>query len=131
MKISFANALDLHPQAIALRARRTEVLASNLANADTPHYKARDFDVDRLLREAGAPAVPLRVTHVNHIVPVSDPLSEERLRYRVPQQASLDGNTVEEHIEQAKFAENALRYQASLNFINGKISGLMLALRGE
>lgn len=131
MKISFANALDLHPQAIALRARRTEVIASNLANADTPHYKARDFDVDRLLREAEAPAVPLHVTHANHIVPVSDPLSEERLRYRIPQQASLDGNTVEEYIEQAKFAENALRYQASLNFINGKISGLMLALRGE
>jgi flagellar basal-body rod protein FlgB len=131
MKISFTNALDLHPQAIALRARRTEVLASNLANADTPHYKARDFDVDRLLREAEPPAVPLRVTHANHLTLVSDPLSEEWLRYRVPQQASLDGNTVEEHIEQAKFAENALRYQASLNFINSKISGLMLALRGE
>ncbi len=130
MKISFANVFSLHPQALALRARRTEVLASNLANADTPHYKARDFDVDRLLREATAPTLPLRVTHVSHINPSPSPL-EEKLLYRVPQQASLDGNTVEEPIEQAEFAENALRYQASLQFINGKISSLMLALRGE
>ncbi len=129
MKISFANALGLHPQALALRYKRTEVLASNLANADTPHYKARDFDVERLLRAAEAPAIPLRVTHARHITPVSDTLGG--LLYRVPQQASLDGNTVEEHIEQAKFADNALRYQASLRFINGKLSGLMLALRGE
>ncbi len=130
MKISFANALGLHPQALALRYERTQVLASNLANADTPHYKARDFDVERLLREAEAPAIPLRVTHPSHITPAADPLGE-RLLYRLPQQASLDGNTVEEHIEQAKFADNALRYQASLRFINGKLSGLMLALRGE
>lgn len=130
MKISFANALGLHPQALTLRSKRTEVLASNLANADTPNYKARDFDVDRLLREAATPIIPLRVTHAGHIIPVPD-TPGERLQYRVPQQASLDGNTVEEHIEQAKFAENALRYQASLRFINGRISSLMLALRGE
>ncbi|GAB6067182.1 flagellar basal body rod protein FlgB [Methylothermus subterraneus] len=129
MKINFANTLGLHPQALALRARRAEVLASNLANADTPNYKARDFDVDRLLREAETPAIPLRVTHPSHIAQVSDAFNG--LLYRVPQQASLDGNTVEEHIEQAKFADNALRYQASLRFINGKISTLLLALRGE
>lgn len=130
MKISFANALGPHPQALALRSKRSEVLASNLANADTPNYKAWDFDVDRLLREAAASAIPLRITHAGHIAPVPD-TPGERLLYRVPQQASLDGNTVEEHIEQAKFAENALRYQASLRFINSKLSGLMLALRGE
>jgi flagellar basal-body rod protein FlgB len=130
MKISFTNSFSMHPQAMLLRAKRTEVLASNLANADTPNYKARDFDVDSLLREAEVPQVRLRLTHVSHLSPTSDPLSEQLL-YRVPQQASLDGNTVEEHIEQAKFAENALRYQASLRFLNGKISNLMLALRGE
>jgi len=130
MKISFTNSFSVHPQAMLLRAKRTEVLASNLANADTPNYKARDFNVDSLLREAEAPQVRLRLTHVSHLSPTSDPLSEQLL-YRVPHQASLDGNTVEEHIEQAKFAENALRYQASLRFLNGKISDLMLALRGE
>lgn len=130
MKISFANALSLHPQALALRARRTEVLASNLANADTPNYKARDFEVERLLREAEPPVLPLRLTHANHLAWAAEPLSDN-LRYRVPYQASLDGNTVEEHIEQAKFAENALRYQASLEFVNGKFASLLLALRGE
>jgi len=129
MKISFANALGLHPQALQLRARRTEVLASNLANADTPHYKARDFDVDRLLRGADTPKLPLRQTHPGHLTLDAD--ARFRLLYRVPQQAALDGNTVEEHIEQAKFAENALRYQASLRFVNGKFSGLMTAIRGE
>ncbi|MCX8048208.1 MAG: flagellar basal body rod protein FlgB [Methylohalobius sp.] len=130
MKISFANALSLHPQALALRARRTEVLASNLANADTPNYKARDFEVERLLHEAEPPALPLRLTHASHLAWTAEPLSDN-LRYRVPYQASLDGNTVEEHIEQAKFAENALRYQASLEFVNGKFASLLLALRGE
>ena len=130
MKISFDNALGVHPQALKLRARRTEILASNLANADTPGYKSRDFDIDKLLRQSQGETLPLRTTRPQHI---KDPLgdAEPRLLYRIPNQASLDGNTVEEHIEQAKFAENALRYQASLRFINGKISGLMLALRGE
>ncbi|BCX88650.1 flagellar basal-body rod protein FlgB [Methylomarinovum tepidoasis] len=130
MKISFANALGLHPQALQLRARRTEVLASNLANSDTPHYKARDFDVDRLLRGPDAPKLPLQKTSPDHLS-LDDEDARFRLLYRVPQQAALDGNTVEEHIEQAKFAENALRYQASLRFVNGKFSGLMTAIRGE
>ncbi len=130
MKISFDNALGLHPQALQLRARRSEILASNLANADTPGYKARDFDIDKLLREAKTPTLPLKSTHSNHIQDNSSQ-QDERMLYRVPQQASLDGNTVEAHIEQAKFTENILHYQASLRFINGKISSLMLALRGE
>ncbi len=130
MKISFDNALGLHPQALQLRARRTEVLASNLANADTPGYKARDFDIDKLLRESNPPTIPLQTTKAGHIQGNPGP-TDERLLYRIPQQASLDGNTVEEHIEQAKFTENVLQYQASLRFINGTISGLMLALRGE
>ncbi len=130
MKISFTNALGLHPQALRLRARRMEVLASNLANADTPNYKARDFDVERLLRGEPKPKVPLKTTHAGHLS-LADDSQNGRLLYRVPQQAALDGNTVEEHIEQAKFAENALRYQASLRFVNGKFAGLLTALKGE
>ncbi|GAB4353708.1 MAG: flagellar basal body rod protein FlgB [Methylohalobius crimeensis] len=130
MSISFDNALGLHPQALQLRARRMEVLASNMANADTPGYKARDFDIERLLRETNASPAPLRVTHAKHITPDTGAVMEN-LRYRIPHQPALDGNTVEEHIEQAKFAENTLRYQASLRFINGRISGLMTALKGE
>ncbi len=130
MKINFDNALGLFPKSLELRAKRTELLASNLANADTPGYKARDFDIDRLLQEAPPRQIPLHTTRPAHLAPSTDGI-EGRLAYRVPQQASLDGNTVEEHIEQAKFAENALRYQTTLRFINGKISSLMLALRGE
>lgn len=130
MKISFDHALGLHPQALKLRAKRTEVLASNLANADTPGFKARDFDIEKLLQETKPTAVPLQTTQAGHIQPGTSPM-EDTLRYRVPQQASLDGNTVEEHLEQARFAENNLQYQASLRFLNGRLSGLMLALRGE
>ncbi len=130
MKISFDNALGLHPQALQLRARRSEILASNLANADTPGYKARDFDIEKLLRDAGSDTLPLKTTRSNHIREHTA-TGEGQMLYRIPQQASLDGNTVEAHIEQAKFTENILHYQASLRFINGKISGLMLALRGE
>ncbi len=130
MKISFDNALGLFPKSLELRAKRTELLASNLANADTPGYKARDFDIDRILQEANPRQIPLQTTRPEHLAPSTDGI-EGQLAYRVPQQASLDGNTVEEHIEQAKFAENALRYQTTLRFINGKISSLMLALRGE
>ncbi len=130
MKISFDNALGLHPQALQLRAKRSEILASNLANADTPGYKARDFDIEKLLRDAESDTLPLKTTQSNHIRENTG-TGEARMLYRVPHQASLDGNTVEAHIEQAKFTENVLHYQASLRFINGKISGLMLALRGE
>ncbi len=130
MKISFDNALGLFPKSLELRAKRTELLASNLANADTPGYKARDFNIDRLLQEAKPQEIPLQTTRPGHLSLSEDGI-EGKLLYRVPQQASLDGNTVEEHIEQAKFAENALRYQTTLRFINGRISSLMLALKGE
>lgn len=130
MKISFDNALGSFPMALELRAKRTELLASNLANADTPGYKARDFDVEKLLRGTGTQAVPLETTRPDHLSFTGDATLTE-LRYRVPNQAALDGNTVEEHIEQAQFAENALHYQATLRFINGKISTLKLALKGE
>ncbi|HHJ38592.1 MAG: flagellar biosynthesis protein FlgB [Methylothermaceae bacteria B42] len=130
MKISFDNALGFFPKSLELRAKRTELLASNLANADTPGYKARDFNIDRLLQEAKPQEIPLQTTRPGHLSLSKDGI-EGKLLYRVPQQASLDGNTVEEHIEQAKFAENALRYQTTLRFINGRISSLMLALKGE
>lgn len=130
MKISFDNALGFFPKSLELRAKRTELLASNLANADTPGYKARDFDIDRLLQEGKSRQLILHTTRQGHLSLPTDS-TESQLRYRVPQQAALDGNTVEEHIEQAKFAENALHYQSTLRFINGKISSLMLALKGE
>lgn len=133
MPISFDSALGIHPQALALRSRRNEQLASNIANADTPGYKARDIDFRAVLsRTEAAGATRLKVTHENHL-PVSraGEVSEADLLYRVPNQSSLDGNTVDPNLEKAAFAENALRYNASLTFLDRKFSGLMKALKGE
>lgn len=131
MAISFENALGVHPQALSLRERRSEVLAANLANADTPNYKARDLDFQSILKnQMPSNGRSLERTHVRHQQAGNMQLGEELL-YRNPHQASLDGNTVEDHIEQAKYAENSVQYQASLTFLNGKFSGLMSAIRGE
>lgn len=130
MPINFDKAFGIHPQALALRARRTEVLAANLANADTPGYKAQDIDFKTALSQVSSQSTSLKVTHSGHIQP-NQSLMGERLMYRIPLQPSLDGNTVDSHVEQAKFAENALQYQASLEFMTGKITGLRSAIRGD
>ncbi len=131
MTINFDSVLGIHPQALMLREQRSELLASNLANADTPNYKARDLDFRAVLENARfqSASSPER-TQSGHLGPSRHALEAAAL-YRTPQQASLDGNTVDSHIEQAKYAENALQYQASLRFINSKFSGLMTAIKGE
>lgn len=134
MPISFDSALGIHTQALSLRSRRAEMLASNIANADTPGYKAQDIDFKSVLASASSKgasqAVPLRTTHSNHIS-ISASSGNTDTMYRVPNQASLDGNTVDAQLEKSAFAENALRYQASLSFVDGKLKGIMAALRGE
>ncbi|WKJ89869.1 flagellar basal body rod protein FlgB [Methylomonas montana] len=131
MAINFDNALGIHPQALALREKRGEILASNLANADTPDYKARDLDFKTVFQQTLAgKSSEINRSQQGHLANPNSVLGADLL-YRNPQQASLDGNTVETHIEQAKYAENAVQYQASLQFINGKFSGLMSAIRGE
>ncbi|MEO1879426.1 MAG: flagellar basal body rod protein FlgB [Methylococcales bacterium] len=130
MTINFDNALGIHPQALVLREKRSEILASNLANADTPEYKARDLDFQSVLKKSMTMKPALERTQQGHFSP-NDHLLGATMMFRNPQQASLDGNTVETHIEQSKYAENAVQYQASLRFINGRFSGLMSALRGE
>jgi flagellar basal-body rod protein FlgB len=130
MPINFDKALGIHTQALTLREKRSEVLASNLVNADTPGYKARDLDFTSLLKQNMTQALNPERTQTGHIAP-SEHLLGARMMYRNPHQVSLDGNTVEAQVEQAKFAENAVQYQASLNFINAKLAGLMTALRGE
>ena len=129
MAINFDQALGIYPQALAMRERRSEVLAANLANADTPGYKARDLDFKSILKQNLLPAQTMERTQAGHFAPQQ--LLEARLMYRNPNQVSLDGNTVEANVEQAKYAENAVQYQASLQFINNKFSGLMMALRGQ
>jgi len=123
------RAFGVHAEALQLRARRGELLASNLANADTPNYKARDLDFRAALSTAQA-ATTLTTTHAGHLRAQGGGGSAQTL-YRVPGQPSLDGNTVDTQIEQSKFAENAVRYRTSLSFLSSKIHGLMTAIKGE
>ena len=116
-----------------VRAYRSTVLASNLANADTPHYKARDFEFRGVLADAmnGRNAPAMTSTHARHLATGASGMGDVEMMYRVQHQDSMDGNTVDPHIEQANFMNNALRYQASLRFLDGKIKGLKSAIRGD
>ena len=120
----------IHTQALALWQRRAEVLSANLANADTPKYQARDIDFRAALGAADAGgSLPLAAPTQGQI-DTSSPNSAQALKYRVPMQPSLDGNTVDAETEQAAFAENSVRYQASLTFINAQIRQLRTAITG-
>ncbi|MBL1294210.1 MAG: flagellar basal body rod protein FlgB [Thiotrichales bacterium] len=134
MKISFENALGIHADALALRSKRLEVLASNLVNADTPGYKARDIDFRTALNEASSTtdANQLKTTRAGHIS-LGSGISNVNfeVQYRIPTQPSRDGNTVEAEVEQAEFARNATQYQASLQFLGGRFQGLRKAITGE
>jgi len=130
--------LGVHARALTLESRRTELLAANLANADTPNYKARDLDFKAALAQAttpGARALPMQQTHSRHLSgPDANPAggsSDPAVRYRVPLAPALDGNTVDEQLEQAAFAANAVRYQATLTLLNGKLRSLMTAITGQ
>ncbi len=131
MPISFDSALGSHDKALLVRSRRAELLASNIANSDTPGYKARDIDFKSALANVQQPnSQNLNVTHRNHIQPASQ-LAGLDVMYRIPNQSSLDGNTVDAQLEKSAFAENALRYEASLSFLDMKFKGLKAALKGE
>ncbi|MCC7485354.1 MAG: flagellar basal body rod protein FlgB [Burkholderiales bacterium] len=124
-----------HATALDLRARRQEVLASNIANADTPGYKARDVDFRRELAAAlsGAPRgaeARLVRTSARHLGAGGPGGGAQALLFRVPAQASVDGNTVEMDAERARFAENALHYEASVTLLNMQIRKLLAAIQG-
>jgi flagellar basal-body rod protein FlgB len=109
----------VHGKALALRSQRLSLLASNIANAATPGYKARDIDFEAALKEAtdrGASA---------------DAAVKDQMGYRIPLQPSLDGNTVELSTEQTLFAENAVKYRTTLSFLEGRINTISRALKGE
>jgi len=118
---------------LSLRAARAELLAKNLANADTPNYKARDMDFSSILSAAkGAQSVQVKRTNAQHLGGVNESgLQGASLKYRIPGQASLDGNTVDVQMEKSAFADNSVRYLASLRFLNMRINGLIRALREE
>ena len=121
--------MDFHGQALRLRSRRNEVLASNIANAATPNFKARDLNFDSEMRRHIKHG-PLQITDVQHF-PTNVAPGPEKMLYRDPINPSLDGNTVEMGVEQMEFSENVIRYQTTLQFLNKRITGLMSAIRGE
>lgn len=130
------STFDFHAEALKLRSERSRVLASNIANADTPNYKARDFDFRSALATAvGAQSVRAAVeparTSAGHLAAAGGASGAPPLLYRTPLQTSLDGNTVDLDRERANFAENTVRYEASLRFLNGQIRTLLAAINGQ
>ena len=120
----FDKALGVHPFAMQLRIDRAEVIASNLANVDTPNFKARDVDYQQILGDVAA-----SMEHNNDVGFAG--IAANELMYRVPYQASSDGNTVELNVEQAKFSNNSMDFQTSMTFLNMKISGLHKVIKGN
>ncbi len=135
MSISFETALGIHEKALGFRAQRAEVLANNIANADTPNYKARDLDFASVLAEQSAKTqrgpVALNRTDSRHISAEGLAMADGALQYRTPLQPSIDQNTVDAQLEQSNYAENAVQFQASFTLLNSKFKGLIGALRGE
>ncbi len=134
MAISFDKAFGSHAHAMQLRAKRSEVLANNIANADTPGYKARDLDFKQMLQaNMGNPGENLQMsaTSSGHSTQLLSPDSINGLMYRHPSQPAIDDNTVDVQVERAEFARNTLQYQAAFTFLNSKVNGLKSAIRGE
>ncbi|QIZ77252.1 flagellar basal body rod protein FlgB [Ferrimonas lipolytica] len=131
MGISFDNALGIHQHTLGVRAQRAEVLSGNIANADTPGYKAQELDFEAALNSAKhGQSMQMTRSHENHISHQVD--AQDELLYRVPLQPDTgDGNTVDLQQERNAFMQNSLEYQASLEFLGSKFSGMKKALRGE
>lgn len=133
--------LGVHTAALKLREQRTELLANNLANADTPGFKARDLDFRGAMAAATAPAgstsataltAPSHGAALGSVDPtLANGSTDAFLKYRTPLAPSLDGNTVDVQMEQSAFAENAVRYQATLSLLNTRFRSLMTAITGN
>ena len=134
MSNSIDQALKFQQTALNLRAQRSQLLASNIANADTPRFKARDIDFKSALAQAtsgrGNGGLPLAASSARHLQSPAEMLPPDT-RYRTEHQSSVDGNTVNLDVERAQFAENAVQYEASITFINGTLKSLQTAITGQ
>ena len=137
MPLSIDSYLGVQQDALNVQSKRMEVLAKNLANADTPNYKAQDIDFRAALAQAGSAgaSLPMASTTSGQSIGTSTQDGNvdlsSALKYRTPLAPSLDGNTVDVQMEQAKFAENTVRYQATLTFLTGSLKDLMTAITGQ
>lgn len=124
------KALGIHTSALELRAKRAEVIANNIANADTPNFKARDLDFKATLESIDRSPKLLSTTSKNHISS-NEALSAGKLMYRTPLSVHPNGNSVDNQLEVSAYTENAMHYQATVTFLSGKLRGLMSAIRGD
>ena len=122
------RAFSLNEKSLNVRAQRMEVLSRNIANADTPHYKAQDVDFKSVMKSASEGSVV--TTNAMHLTEGPEQ-SSDGLKYRIPFNVSFDGNTVELPVEQAKFGQYAADYQTTLSILENRISGIRKALRGD
>jgi flagellar basal-body rod protein FlgB len=127
---SFEKILGVHENALRVYGQRAKVLASNISNTDTPNYKARDVDFKSILGASKLTRVKMDTSEPGDMK-VSNGTGGTDLVYRIPLQPSLDGNTVDAHVESAAFGDNAIRYQATLDFLSRKFKGIVGALKGE
>jgi len=124
------GALGIHGQALSVRTKRLELLAQNLANADTPNFKARDIDFRQVLAEANNQTTAMTATRDAHYE-LGETGNPDGILFRVPFNTAVDGNTVESSIEQAQYGKAAAQYQTTLNFLESRIAGVRKALRGD
>ncbi|MGB0721566.1 MAG: flagellar basal body rod protein FlgB [Gammaproteobacteria bacterium] len=127
----FESVLGTQIRSLQVRAQRTELLANNIANVETPNFKARDIDFKAAMSQASE-SLGMRTSHHGHIATGQvDGGAQANAGYRVPTQEAADGNTVESHVEKAEFAENATRYVADLTFMKSRVQGLIRAMGRE
>ncbi len=135
MMTQLDNMLNFHAQALKVRDQRQQVLASNIANADKPNYKARDLDfkatLQGALKDAGTPGgVAMAATAPGHLKGNPGMTANANLQYRTPSQGNIDGNTVDIDAERAAFAENTVHYEFNLTRLGQQIKGLLAAIQG-
>jgi len=123
------QSLGIHEQALQIKARRLEVLAQNIANADTPNY-ARDIDFKAVFNATQNVDTAMQATNSGHFA-AGQTLNPDGMRFRTPFNIAFDGNTVEMTVEQAHYGKAAGDYQATLNFLENRVSGIRKAIRGE
>lgn len=129
MAINLDSYLGIHAQSLTIRDQRATQIARNLANVNTPNYKAQDIDFNQALEQAMGNQGHLAVDNPLHMQATGE--FSNTIKYRTPLHNTLDGNTVDKDMETTEFAKNAVSYQASLTFLNSKIRSMLTALRGE
>ena len=134
MAISIDKQFGIHQHALQLRAERASVLANNIANADTPGYKARDIDFQDVLKARmgeQSESLSMQQSRSNHMNRIATPDAINGLKYRTPLHPAVDENTVDAHLEKTEFVNNSVGYQAAFQFLNGRIKSMLTAIKGQ